>query len=294
MADQMFIRLESGVSHADVCLHGGELHSWVTGDHKLLWYRDPVWWGQSSPILFPIVGWANRGRIRVDGNSRPLSVHGFASQRVFSVSSRKAASVTLALTNSPDTLKVYPFLFRLSVTYTLEDTALTVEFMVENVGHRSMPYALGFHPAFCWPFNSVVRDDYIIQFEAEESPIIPMITRDGLISSRTRHIPIKARKLHLTDELFASDALCLLNAKSRSFSLNAGHEGSSIVLEASGFPHLALWSRPGAPFVSMEAWTGHSDPEGFVGDLSEKPSMRMLASGEAASHSVRLLFREAS
>nr|WP_160169092.1 aldose 1-epimerase family protein [Bradyrhizobium sp. Ai1a-2] len=290
----MFIRLESGVSHADVCLHGGELHSWVAGGHKLLWHRDPVWWDQSSPILFPIVGWANRGCIRVDGHSRRLSAHGFARQREFTVSSRNTSSVTLALTNSPDTLKVFPFLFRLSVTYTLRDTALAVEFMIENLDRRSMPYALGFHPAFCWPFNSVVRDDYTIVFEAEESSIIPVITSNGLISSRTRQIPMKGRTLNLTDELFASDALCFLSAKSRSFSLNAGHEGSSIVLEASGFPHLALWSRPRAPFVSMEAWTGHSDPEGFAGDLSEKPSMRILASGETASHSVRLLFREAS
>jgi galactose mutarotase-like enzyme len=46
----------------------------------------------------------------------------------------------------------------------------------------------------------------------------------------------------------------------------------------------ALWTRPGAPFLCLEAWTGHSDPEGFAGDLFEKPAMRALAPGARARH----------
>jgi hypothetical protein len=43
-----------------------------------------------------------------------------------------------------------------------------------------------------------------------------------------------------------------------------------------------LWSRPGAPFLCLEAWTGHGDPAGFSGDIFAKPSMQSLFPGESA------------
>jgi galactose mutarotase-like enzyme len=61
-----------------------------------------------------------------------------------------------------------------------------------------------------------------------------------------------------------------------------------------GFQHAALWMRPGAPFLCLETWTGHSDPEGFAGDLFEKPSMRVLQAGERARHRASYRFHPAS
>ena len=55
-------------------------------------------------------------------------------------------------------------------------------------------------------------------------------------------------------------------------------------MDFSGFDQAALWTRSGAPFLCLEAWTGYSDPEGFAGDLFDKPSMRVLAPGERARH----------
>ena len=289
----MLVRLESGAACACVDRRGGELRSWFAGGRELIWHGDPVWWDQSAPILFPIVGWASGGQIRVDGSVRPMPVHGFARQHTFALSSCDFGSVKLTLASNQETQKVYPFRFQLSVSYVLASSSLTVNFSIENLDRRSIPYALGFHPAFRWPFNDVPRHKYRIRFEAEEDPLVPEVTPNGLISARRIVLPLKCRTLDLADELFASDAICFLNARSRLFSLGAGSSGSSITLEAAGFPHLALWSLPGAPFVSMETWTGHSDPEGFTGDLFEKPSMRILVPGETADHCVRMSFRAA-
>ena len=66
--------------------------------------------------------------------------------------------------------------------------------------------------------------------------------------------------------------------------------GSAIAMDFPGFDHCALWTRPGAPFLCLEAWTGHSDPVGFTGDLFEKPSMRVLQPGERARHGVTYRF----
>ena len=94
------------------------------------------------------------------------------------------------------------------------------------------------------------------------------------------------RRLPLRDDLFAADALCFLNACSRSFCLAAGSGGPSVTVQSTGFPHLALWSKPGAPFVSMATWTGHSDLEGYEDELADKPSMRLLPAGFSDRYAV--------
>ena len=88
-----------------------------------------------------------------------------------------------------------------------------------------------------------------------------------------RPIPLRGRELALSDALFAGDALCFLDPASRSLRFEQSG-GAAIEMDFHGFDHVALWTRPGAPFLCLEAWTGYSDPEGFAGDLFEKPSMR--------------------
>jgi len=77
--------------------------------------------------------------------------------------------------------------------------------------------------------------------------------------------------------------LCFLAPASRSLRFEQA-DGSAIEMDFSGFGMAALWTRAGAPFLCLEAWTGHSDPEGFAGELSEKPAMRTLAPGGRARH----------
>jgi hypothetical protein len=99
--------------------------------------------------------------------------------------------------------------------------------------------------------------------------------------------------LLLSEDLLANEALCFLNARSRSLRFVAP-DGAAIRLELQDFPHIALWSRPPASFLCIEAWTGYGDPEGFAGDISAKPSMRFLPAGARAEHAIRLTYEEAS
>lgn len=105
-----------------------------------------------------------------------------------------------------------------------------------------------------------------------------MLAPGGLVSPRRRPIPIRGAVLDVTDELFAHDALCFIDPASRSLKF-VGASGAAIEMALGDFRHAALWTRPGAPFLCLEAWTGYSDPEGFEGDLFEKPAMRVLQPG---------------
>jgi hypothetical protein len=129
-------------------------------------------------------------------------------------------------------------------------------------------------------------------FEAAEVPSVPVITGEGLFSRVKRPVPFQGRRLPLDETVLAKEALCFLGARSR-FVRFTGPEGA-IRMSAENFSHWALWGLPGAPFVSVEAWTGHGDPDGFAGDITEKPSMRFLEPGGQSLHCVEFRWQPAS
>jgi galactose mutarotase-like enzyme len=273
------IELESGHARAAVSPLGAELKRWRAGGRDLLWQGDPAWWAQSAPVLFPIVGWARGGVIRVDGVERPMGVHGFAAASSFAVETTAPDRARLILCESDATLAAYPYAFRLSLDYRLGPDSLAIAVEVENTGDRPMPYAVGLHPGFPWPLADAPRNDHAVVFAVPETPEVPVIAPGGLFSARRRAVPLAGRRLALDDALFAREALCFLDARSRSLRYETAPAGPAVTVEATGFPHWAIWSKPGAPFVSLECWTGHGDPEGFAGELRDKPSMRLLAPG---------------
>jgi galactose mutarotase-like enzyme len=283
------IDLVSDDCSASISLFGGEAVSWLVSGRELLWSRTSSHWDRVAPVLFPCVGWSRDGRIQVGGESYPMPVHGFAPSSLFELVQRDADSAMLQLRETPDTLACYPFPFRLTVRYALSGGVLRVSVEVANTGAGDLPYACGLHPGFAWPFAGGRREDYRIEFADVESRGVPMIAAGGLFSSRTRAVSFDGRTLPLGGNLFANEALCFLNARSRKVSF-AGPEGS-IVAEADGFNHWALWSRPDAPFLCIEAWTGHGDPEGFTGEFADKPSLDHLKPGETRRHDLALSWR---
>jgi galactose mutarotase-like enzyme len=286
------VRLICGNDVADVHPLGAEAIAWKVKGNNLLWTADPGIWPRTSPVLFPIVGRARNGYISVGGRSYPMGIHGFAASSLFAVIDRTKDSVLLRLVDNDTTRAAFPFPFRLDIGYRLAPGSLTVSFLVGNPGTAPLPYALGLHPGFVWPFTTGERDDYRIEFEHAEPAEVPVITSEGLFSSKPRPVPMNGRSLQLSGDLMAREALCFLGARSRWIRFVAP-DGAAIRMETENFSHFALWSRPGAPFLSMEGWTGHGDPDGFQGDISEKPSMRLLAPGAVERHEIRITYEAA-
>jgi galactose mutarotase-like enzyme len=277
------ITLRAGAASAEIALLGAEARAWAIAGRHLLWRPDPAVWPDVAPILFPVVGWTIQGRVRVGETYFPLGLHGFARQMAFAVAGRAPDFVRLDLTSDGASRALYPFEFRLSIDYRLRETSLSTVLTVTNCGSEPMPYACGLHPGFCWPFAGGESADYRLRFEQAEEPFVPEISNHGLLLPTRRGVALDGAVLPLTPALFAREALCFLDAKSRSVSFEHS-SGAAIVVEAPDFPHFALWARPPAPFLAIESWTGHGDPADFAGDLFEKPGMRLLPPGSEARH----------
>lgn len=271
------VQLRAGEASLEISLEGAEARRWRVAGRDLLWPGDPKIWSQISPLLFPVVGWTRDGA-RVGGRHYALGLHGFAAAQPFALEAREPAKARFVLTDNEATRAVYPFAFRFAVEYRLTETRLEIALETHNRGEVPAPYAFGLHPGFRWPFDGVGRDGCRIVFEKPERGEVPILAPGGLVTKRRRPIPIHESVLDLNDDLFAHDALCFIDPASRWLRFE-GASGAAIEMALGDFPHAALWTRPGAPFLCLEAWTGYSDPEGFAGDLFEKPAMRVVEPG---------------
>lgn len=109
-----------------------------------------------ATILFP-VNCTEKGRFSFQGKSYQLPVdqmwngnnmHGSVYLQAFRLLQRDQTSVALCFENLNE---VYPFPFRLVVTYRLENEGVTAIYQITNTGDGDMPYTFGLHTTFPEP-----------------------------------------------------------------------------------------------------------------------------------------------
>jgi galactose mutarotase-like enzyme len=249
----------------------------------LLWDGNPAVWRGRSPLLFPIVGEVKGNRLIVAGKAYEIGRHGFARTSTFTLVGADTATCTWRLESSEATRRQYPFEFRLDVTYGIEDSTLHMQAEVTNSGITVMPASFGFHPALRWPLPyGKPRAAHEIVFERDEpAPIRRPI--DGLLSAAQFPTPVRDRRLQLHDALFEEGALV--------FDTLASHSvlyGEAIRVDFPRMPHLGIWTKPGAGYVCIEPWQGHASPEGFDGELADKPGVIAIMPGATESFAMSI------
>lgn len=293
MASELTIASET--LSARVSARGAELTSLDHVRHgNLLWRGDPAWWPEHSPILFPVVGRCRDDRIRVGDRSFPMPLHGFARTSAFSVVEAGADHCRLRLADSSLTREHYPFAFSLDLDYRVEGATLRAGATITNPGDVVLPASFGFHPGFRWPLSPDVRkEDHVLWF-ADDDRIEVHRPRSGLIRRDGTSLDLAGGGLPLSESLFAEGAMVLASLRSRRLRFVAGSSGLSLDLETSGLPSLGLWMKPGADFLCIEPWAGHGDPEGFDGELADKPGMLAIEPGGRVRFDMRIEVAERS
>lgn len=244
---------------------------------------DPAFWTGHAPLLFPIVGGLAGDRFRHRAREYRLPRHGFARRSLFALVEQSADTVTFALEDDAASREAYPFAFRLELRHAVEGLTLRTTATVFNTGDEPLPFSLGYHHAFAWPLpGGAAKAEHRLVFSANEPADIRRLDGDGLLLPEGQPTPVVGRELALDASLFVDDAMIWTDLSSRSLAYGADG-GAKLNISFPDTPCLGLWQKPHAPFLCIEPWAGHADPQGFVGEISEKPGIMLLAEGEQAS-----------
>lgn len=260
-----------------VSAKGAELQSLKMADGlELLWQADPKVWARHAPHLFPIVGRLKNDTLRHEGKTYNMTPHGFARDLEFTCTAHSDTQCTMLLSDSEQTRARYPFAFELRITHALEGNTLIITYALRNPADTELLASVGTHPAFNWPLKpGIERSAHSMIFERDEPAPIRRVA-SGLIKAQSFPTPVKNRVLNLADELFVDDVVIFDKPNSRV--LTYGAPGApKIKVKFPDFPHLGIWTKPGAGFVCIEPWQGHASPEDFDGEFRAKPGVIVIA-----------------
>ena len=248
---------------------------------EFLWQGDPDWWPRQAPVLFPIVGSLRNGRYTYDGHTYELPQHGFARDLPFETIEHSSDAITFRLTETPDTLKAYPFHFTFDVTFKLEGARLITLYTATNTGDSDMPFSVGGHAAFGFNWGpDDTLEDYYLSFDDPQTLNTFRLTDDKLLDTREERLLDNETDIQITKDIFATDALILLNDHPRHLTLRSHKHPHSLRVEFDDFPHLGIWAKPGAPYVCIEPWQGHVDPANHDGNIFNKTGILTLKPGD--------------
>lgn len=271
------VELKNELLTIQVAEKGAELQSVKDNDGKeYMWQAGPQW-NRHSPILFPIVCSVNNDTYTVDGKDYHLPRHGFARDMMFTVVSLTSEKVTMALHDSEETLKVYPYRFNLAVTYRLEGNKVHVIWHVENTDTKEIHFQIGGHPAFNMPSGKL---EGMIKLDNEEPMDMLKSYADG--SVELVEVPLEADMgiMEINNNFFRADSVKIHKSQTHRAMLIDTNGEPAVTVDYKA-PVCAFWSPydKQAPFVCIEPWYGIGDPRGFNGEFKDKPMMNHLQPG---------------
>jgi galactose mutarotase-like enzyme len=260
--------------------NGAEIRSLknkATGE-EYIWQINKSIWGSSSPVLFPAIGKIKDDKVTFNGQAYAMPKHGIIrnnEQLNFEQHSNTECSFTL--TSSPETLKQYPFKFIFTVNFKLIDKRLIMTYKIENKDTLPMQFSCGGHTAYACLLNENTKlSDYVIEFPKQINLQANTLGSSGLLSHNKRNIESSEATLPLSNTLFNEDALIFSDIKYDWVRLRKKNKEKGIKVKFTGYPHLALWAKPGADYVCIEPWLGLPDKEDESIELTKKTSYKTI------------------
>lgn len=227
---------------------------------ETIWCRDPKYWFNCNPILFPYTGPLIDGKYEYEGKTYELGQHGFARRAKFTFEDCDETSATLSLTYDEETLKVYPFKFKITVNYRLEGYKLILSYKVNNLDTVNLPFEIGFHPAFNCPLTPDKKySDYRIEFECAEK-----LSTEGKVIPDGNSFPVD--KYLVSGSFFYHDN----QITSRWSQMTDGTH--TIRVGKEGFTTIGFWKKQeDCPFICIEPWSPENDLEKACFFRPDKP-----------------------
>lgn len=281
----MNITLKSDALTVVISTRGAEVQSIQTaGGLELIWQADKAIWGRHAPLLFPIIGRLKDQQYTLDGEIISIPQHGFARDSEFVAIAQSDASVTLRLTDSPATRKVYPFAFTLDITYTLAGNRLEKAHTTCNGSGRPMPYEIGGHDAYRTTLlPGETMSDYAIAFPGQDAIYPFRMDAQCFLTEEKPAYALTDGALPLPPDVFGMDTIVLERLPVNRVTLQNRKNPLRLTVEFEDFPYLGIWTKQmpyDTNYICIEPWT--TLPEcTFVGSaLTDKVGIRILQPGD--------------
>lgn len=288
----MEFKIKNEFLELTVSSHGAEKQSLVSKE-GLNYLRDvDQFWGRKAPLLFPIVGKLRDLKTFINNKEYHMNQHGFLRDQEFELFSQTENELILINKFNNETLKMFPFEYKILVKYTLIGKTLDTTIIVENEDYQVIPFNYGGHPGFRCPlYENETFEDYTVKFEQEENFDAPLVVLENGTLDFDHTVSYKNIKdLQLDYKYFETDAIVIPNVKSQSVKL-VNKEQKGVKFDFKGFPSLAIWTRPNAPFVCLEPWIGYADKYNSNYQFIEKDNIIFLNPNEKfeATYSITIL-----
>ena len=250
---------------------------------EYLWQGDADIWARRAPILFPILGRLKDNTYLLQGQPYTIPTHGFARDMVCEVVEQSPTRASFRLTDTPETRKVYPFAFSLTVTYALEGSRLTKSHRIENHSSVEMLYELGAHDGFQAPLSQGEKmGDYAIRLPGLDAIAPYGMDEACMVTPKGDSIPLTEGRMPLTPATYGLDTVILDQPPQARAVLADGQDRPRVTVDFGDFAYLGIWTQ-NKPFdtnyVCIEPWTTLPDAT-FVGrELGDKAGIRRLAPG---------------
>lgn len=284
------ITLLSDKLTVEVARIGAEITSVKTPSGTEFIWQAGESWKRHTPVLFPIVGRLKEDRMTYKGSSYNLSQHGFARDLKFSVLGAEPDHCLLLLMDNEETRKKFPFPFELEIAHCLKRNELETVYTINNPGRQPLPFSIGAHPGFRCPIEPhETFEDYYLLFEKDSYQVTQL--NNGLRTTNKEPLNLTAKKLKLSAELFAKDALVFEDAQINTITLASSKSNRRITMRAKDWPYLGIWTKPGQKeFLCLEPWYGIADHENHNGQFEAKDGIIWLEAGDSFSCSFSTTF----
>lgn len=277
---------------------GAEISSVIDRDSgfEFIWQADEEYWGRHAPVLFPIVGRLKDHQYEYKGKTYQMSQHGFARDREFEVESSNANTALFSLSYDEETLKVYPFKFKLYIRYLLKGNSLSIDYEIVNLSKsEGLYYSIGGHPAFNVSLDEIDGElDYnelFLEVAPDRNYKRLPISKEGYVQLHNIQ-QVQLNRQQLVHEDFAEDALVYEILDQSEVILRDENENVEIRLKPNRMNFIGIWSPypKKAPFVCIEPWTGFADSEKASGKFEEKNEHSFLDKNETMNHGYTISF----
>lgn len=252
---------------------------------ELLWGADPAVWNRHAPVLFPFVGKSFDGKYTHEGKAYGITPHGFARDMEFEPLLCDMDECWFRLKDTPDTYGVYPFHFELEIGHRLTGRTIEVMWRVKNPDSGELLFMIGGHPAFQVPEGKTIYD-YTLVFNKEgkeagnhqeELHYLAPNDQGYQVEEKTGSLKLKDGQVPVTKGFFDQILTYMFDGAQISSVGLLVDETPYVTIDCGDFPYLGVWTIEAThPFVCLEPWYGLCAPDGYKGELKDRPGIQKL------------------